>query len=53
MAYVTGRDVQDQLLQQGSGTPRKFQTSTRSELGNPPTTCQNSNYLVFTSVTQT
>lgn len=52
MTYLTGRDVQDQMLQQGSGTPRKFQTSTRTELGNPPTTCQNSNYLVFTSITQ-
>jgi hypothetical protein len=53
MAYLTGRDVQEQMLQQGSGTPRQFLTSTRSELGNPPTTCQNSNYLVVTSITQT
>src|SRR5262249_17229199 len=53
MSYLTGRDLQDQMLQQGSGTPRGFQTSTRTELGNPPTTCQNSNYLVFTTITQT
>ena len=53
MMYLTGRDVQEQMLHQGSGMPRQFLTSTRTELGDPPTTCQNSNYLVFTSITQT
>jgi hypothetical protein len=53
MFYATGRDAQYQLLQQGSGTPRTFQTSTRSDRIPFPTDCQSSNYLVFTSIIQT
>lgn len=53
ITYRGGRDVYAQIASHGTGTPRKFETSTRNLRTDYPSGCQDSSYLVGTSITIT
>lgn len=52
IVYETGLKVQHQITDHGSGTPRRFATSTRNLRGDAPSGCNSSSYLIYTSITQ-
>jgi hypothetical protein len=52
ISYRSGRDVRTQIASHGTGTPRKFETSTRNLRSDYPSGCHDSIYIVFTSITE-
>ena len=52
ISYHKGRDVNTQIATHGTGTPRKFEASTRNLRDDYPSGCHDSDYLVFTSITE-
>lgn len=52
ITYRSGRDLHAQIASHGAGTPRTFETSTRNLRADYPSGCQDSSYLVGTSIAE-